>query len=186
MSSEKAPGKSSKKTSRKVTGKVTGKVAKESANTSSSDSAGTGAIELGLLSNLIGYHLHRAEIASYRLFVNSFHHPKYTPKQFSVLMLAKANPGISQIAIGSALGMDRATTMAVIDKMQARKLLTRDRSKQDRRKQEILLTEKGLELTQRLMAFVKEHDARISSGLTAVEAKALSSLLIKVRTALES
>lgn len=142
-------------------------------------------IDLGLLPDLIGYHLHRAEIASYREFVKGFHNPKYTPKQFSVLILARSNPGTSQIAIGKALGMDRATTMTVIDKLQAGKLLTREQSKGDRRKQEIHLTEKGLALTEKLEAHARAHEVILKANLSAREAATLSKLLAKVRSALE-
>jgi DNA-binding MarR family transcriptional regulator len=147
---------------------------------------GSDEVDLDILHELIGYHLHRAEIASYRSFVNSPQNPKFTPKQFSVLVLAHANPGISQIAIGGALGMDRATTMAVIDKMQARKLLTRERSNQDRRKQEILLTEKGVAQIEQLKVFVKAHEDELSINLTPGEATTLRKLLIKVRRGFEN
>lgn len=143
-------------------------------------------IDLGLLPELIGYHLHRAEIASYREFIKGFHKPKYTPKQFSVLILARANPGTSQIAIGKALGMDRATTMTVIDKLQAEKLLTREQSKGDRRKQEINLTNKGVSVTERLVQHAKNHEIMLKTHLTEWEAATLSKLLVKVRTALET
>jgi DNA-binding MarR family transcriptional regulator len=142
-------------------------------------------IDLDLLPELIGYHLHRAEIASYREFIKGFHKPKYTPKQFSVLILARANPGTSQIAIGKALGMDRATTMTVIDKLQAEKLLTREQSKGDRRKQEIKLTEKGLSVTQRLVEHAQAHEVILKTNLSDREVATLSKLLVKVRNALE-
>jgi DNA-binding MarR family transcriptional regulator len=141
--------------------------------------------DLSLLPELIGYHLHRAEIDSYRRFVTSFHGSKYTPKQFSVLVLARANPGTSQIAIGNALGMDRATTMLVIDKLQARKLLTRERSTGDRRKQEIQLTAKGMALTDKLVTHAKAHELNLTGSLTSREAATLKKLLLKVRESLE-
>ncbi len=141
---------------------------------------------MDLLPELIGYHLHRAEIDSFRKFGKGFHGTKYTPKQFSVLVLARANPGTSQIAIGKALGMDRATTMLVIDKLQARKLLTRERSSGDRRKQEIYLTEKGLALTEKLTAHAKAHDAELTKSLSSRETATLKRLLLKLRENLKS
>jgi len=142
-------------------------------------------INLDLLPELIGYHLHRAEIVSYREFVKGFHSPKYTPKQFSVLVLAGANPGTSQVAIGNALGMDRATTMTVINKLEARKLLKRERSTRDRRKHEIHLTEKGLAVTERLVALSRAHEEKLTANLSSREAATLRKLLIKIRSALE-
>jgi len=143
-------------------------------------------IDLNLLPELIGYHLHRAEIDSYRAFMKNFHGSKYTPKQFSVLVLARANPGTSQIAIGKALGMDRATTMMVIDKLQEQRLLTRERSTGDRRKQEIQLTAKGAALTEKLVAHAKAHETSLTANLTKRETTTLKKLLLKVRNSLES
>jgi len=141
---------------------------------------------MDLLPELIGYHLHRAEIESFRKFGKGFHGTKYTPKQFSVLVLTRANPGTSQIAIGKALGMDRATTMLVIDKLQARKLLTREWSSGDRRKQEIFLTDKGFALTEKLAIHAMAHDAVLTSNLSSREASTLKKLLVKMRKNLES
>ena len=142
-------------------------------------------IDMDLLPDLIGYHLHRAEIQSYRKFVKGLHGTKYTPKQFSVLILTRANPGTSQIAIGKALGMDRATTMLVIDKLQGRKLLTRERSTGDRRTQEIHLTEKGLALTGKLVEHAQMHESILTGNLSSREAATFRKLLLKVRSSLD-
>jgi DNA-binding MarR family transcriptional regulator len=138
-------------------------------------------LDMGPLPDLIGYHLHRAEIDSYRRFLKGLHGARYTPKQFSVLVLTRANPGASQVDIGKALGMDRATTMLVIDKLHARKLLTRERSTGDRRKQELYLTEKGLALTEKLELHAKTHDAVLTNKLTSRETVTLKKLLLKLR-----
>jgi len=143
-------------------------------------------INMSLLPELIGYHLHRAEIDSYREFMKDFHGSKYTPKQFSVLVLARANQGISQGAIGKALGMDRATTMVVVDKLQARRLLSRERSTGDRRKQEIHLTARGIELTEKLVTHAKAHEASLTANLSSRETATLRKLLLKVRNSPEN
>jgi DNA-binding MarR family transcriptional regulator len=137
--------------------------------------------DLDVLGDLVGYQLHRAEIESYRNFLKLFRHPKSTPKQFSALVLIGANPGISQIDLGSLLGMDRATTTAVIDKLEDRNLLTRQRSKADRRKQELHLTVHGKESLKLMKSRVRAHDEEITSNLTNAEKKLVKALLAKMR-----
>ena len=137
--------------------------------------------DLDILAELAGYQLHRAEIESYRKFLKLSRRPKMTPKQFSTLVLIGANSGISQIDVGSLLGMDRATTTAVIDKLEGRKLLTRQRSKADRRKHELHLTAHGKESLKEMKSRVRAHDEEITSNLTNAEKKLLRTLLAKMR-----
>jgi DNA-binding MarR family transcriptional regulator len=136
---------------------------------------------LDVLDDLVGYQLHRAEIESYRKFSKLSRHPKTTPKQFSTLVLIGANPGISQIDLGSLLGMDRATTTAVIDKLEDRNLLTRGRSRIDRRKHALHLTAHGKESLKKLKARVRVHDEELTSKLTNTEKELLRTLLAKMR-----
>lgn len=141
-------------------------------------------LDLGILPDLIGYNLHRAEIASYRSFVKSFSGPRTTPKQFSALLLIGANPAISQIELGKLLGMDRATTMALVQKMQDDKLLVRQSSTVDRRRYELRLTKKGKTLVTRLKNHVHAQESLLTSQLTDGEKLLLRELLIKLRRAL--
>lgn len=141
-------------------------------------------LDLDVLPDLIGYNLHRAEIASYRSFVKSFDGPRTTPKQFSALLLIGANPGISQIELGKLLGMDRATTMTLVQKMQDDKLLVREPSTVDRRRYELRLTKQGKILLTRLKNHVRVQESLLTSQLTDGEKLLLRELLVKLRRAL--
>jgi len=66
---------------------------------------------MGLLGESIAYHIRRAQLASFRDFAQRVHTPSATPTQFATLVLVEANPGLSQVDLGNALDMDRATTM---------------------------------------------------------------------------
>ncbi len=137
--------------------------------------------DLDILADLVGYQLHRAEIESYRRFLKLSTDPKTTPKQFSALVLIGANPAISQSDLGGLLGMDRATTTAVIDKLERRDLLTRQRSAVDRRKHELHLTVHGRKSIKRLKSLVQDHENKLTSRLTNAEKALLMGLLIKIR-----
>lgn len=137
--------------------------------------------DLDILAELVGYQLHRAEIDSYRLFMSLSGKNRTSPKQFSALVLIAANADMSQVDLGKVLGMDRATTTVMIDTLENRGLLMRQRSKVDRRKHSLRLTERGAESLQVLIRRVRKLDEQLTSRLTSQERTILRSLLKKIR-----
>lgn len=142
--------------------------------------------DLDILADLVGYQLHRAEIDSYRKFITLFGKDRTSPKQFSALVLVAANPDMSQADLGKILGMDRATTTVMIDSLEDRALLTRQRSKVDRRKHVLRLTEHGNEYLQVMKQHVRRHDEQLTARLTSQERTTLMSLLKRIRTSDET
>ena len=89
---------------------------------------------LGALPSLLGFHLRFANMAMYRDYASAMESLDLTQKQHAVLLIIKANHGVSQVDIAAALGTDRATMMAIVDRLEARDLVERQRSKGDRRR----------------------------------------------------
>lgn len=145
-----------------------------------------GPFDLDILADLVGYQLHRAEIDSYRQFVTLFGNNRTSPKQFSTLVLVAANPDLSQADLRILLGMDRATTTVMIDTLEDRDLLFRKRSKVDRRKHVLRLTERGEKSLQLMKQRVRKHDEKLTSRLTSQERTTLMSLLRKIRSSDET
>lgn len=104
-----------------------------------------------------------------------------TQKQTAVLWLAAGNPGVSQSAIAAALAMDRATTMAVVDRLSERGMLRRQRSRTDRRRQEILITPAGRRALVRLRARIAEQETRTRALFTRAELLMLMDLLERLQ-----
>lgn len=142
--------------------------------------------DLDILSDLVGYQLHRAEIDSYRRFMKLSGKLRITPKQFSALVLVGANPDLSQTDLRRLLGMDRATTAVLIDTLERRDLLARQRSTVDRRRHQLQLTPHGKTVLKSMKLRSRKHDEQLTSRLTAQERKALASLLGKVRSSSET
>lgn len=137
-------------------------------------------LNLGGLGDQLGFHLRLASAAMHRDFLAVLADQDVTPKQVSLLWLIEANPGVSQISIAQALDMDRATTMAIIDRLEARGLALRRRSTIDRRRQELYLTEQGLIFLARAKALSDAHDRRFTDRLTPEEQRVLRSALSKL------
>ena len=95
------------------------------------------------LNGFLGYRLRRAEAAMHRHFIEALADLGLTQKQTATLWLINSNPGVSQVSVAAALGMDRASMMAIVDRNEERGLLIRKRSRDDRRRQELYLTPAG-------------------------------------------
>ena len=86
------------------------------------------------LDSLLGYLLRRAQGAMHRDFMAAVSEFGLTQKQAAVLWLIQANGGVSQVEVAGALGMDRATMMALTDRLEDRGFVIRKRSSTDRRR----------------------------------------------------
>lgn len=103
-----------------------------------------------------------------------------TTVQYSVFSLVATNEGLSQIAIGEALSMDRASTMAIIDKLEAAGLLERQKSIHDRRVHALQLTEKGRKQFVVVNNKVAKYDSMFSSKLSEEEMATFNMCLKKL------
>ena len=113
------------------------------ASTSKRERAAGAKVDLGVLPRLLGYNLRRANQASWRTYVSFIGENKIRPGLFSLLCLVRSNPGIAQIELGTHLGVDKASIVALLDRLERAGLIERRRSTRDRRRQGISLTEAG-------------------------------------------
>lgn len=129
-----------------------------SKNTAKRDSAQRVRVNRDGLGEMIGFNLRMAYLAVSRHFATAMAKLDLTQKQTGVLWLIGGNAGVSQITLARELGMDRASMMAIVDRLEARQLLTRQRSKRDGRRQELHLTLKGERLLVQAKAAIAEHE----------------------------
>lgn len=143
--------------------------------------------EIGLtfekLDGLLGYRLRRAQGAMHRDYMAAVSGLDLTQKQTATLWLINANPGVSQVSVAAALGMDRATMMSVVDRLEARSLVLRKRSTTDRRRQELYLTAGGQDTLRKVKARIAKHEERFKSLFTAQELETLLAALEKFQHA---
>lgn len=117
----------------------------------------------------IGYQVRMAYVAIRRHFESAMERLDLTQKQTSVLWLIEANPAVSQIALANELGMDRASMMAIVDRLEERGLIVRKRSTQDGRRQELYVTAKGKKVLTQAKAAIQAHEKWISAKFTKAE-----------------
>lgn len=145
-------------------------------------SAGPGdGIELGELSDLLGYALKRAQLRVFGDFLRCVATLKLTPAQFSVLLLLERNPGRNQTEIASTLGIQRPNFVAMLDALEGRGLCLRKRSENDRRSHVLMLTDKGRATLIRAKKLIEtRHEARLTKLLGPDDRAALLRMLTTI------
>lgn len=131
------------------------------------------------LDGLLGYRLRRAQGAMHRDYMATVADLELTQKQTAALWLINANPGVSQVSVATALGMDRATMMSITDRLEERGMVIRKRSSVDRRRQELYLTPAGITRLRKVKARIAGHEARIKALFKPAELTALLAALQK-------
>ncbi|HEU5133817.1 MAG TPA: MarR family transcriptional regulator [Steroidobacteraceae bacterium] len=131
------------------------------------------------LDSLLGYLLRRAQGAMHRDFMAAVADFELTQKQMATLWLIQANPGVSQAEVAAALAMDRATMMAVTDRLEEREFVIRKRSSTDRRRQDLYLTPAGQSTLRKCKTRIAEHEEKFRGLFTAPELASLLEALKK-------
>jgi len=90
------------------------------------------------------------------------------PQQHQLLLAVKGFPGGAKPTIGEIaerLCVEHHTTVGLVDKLEARGLILRERSRQDRRQVFLRLTSKGLSLLRKLSVRHREQLERVGPSM---------------------
>jgi len=136
--------------------------------------------DIGEIRNIVGFHIRLAHGAVYRQFTESFAHLEMTQKQVSVLWLVDDHPGIAQADLARRIRMDRATTMAIINRLQSRGYLVRGKCRSDGRKQTLNLTGAGRETLKIAKSAIRQHERWLKSRFSKRETAKLIELLTRI------
>lgn len=135
---------------------------------------------IGAINDILGFHIRLAHGAVYRHFLETFAHLDLTQKQVSVLWLVGDHPGIAQTDLARRLQMDRATVMAIVNRLQARDFLERGESQNDRRRQTLTLRPAGHAVLTDARKAILDHEAWLKSRFNKREVKQLIGLLSRI------
>jgi DNA-binding MarR family transcriptional regulator len=134
-------------------------------------------LDLDCLPTLLGFNIRRAQIALWRDFNRNVAEGDVRPGEFSALLLAQANPGIAQIDIANQLGIDKASVVSLVDRMEEFGWVERRRSTEDRRRQGIFLTSAGTKACRSLRKEMIDHERKFVDRYTDQELRTLIALL---------
>lgn len=133
--------------------------------------------ELDRIELALSFQLGQAHGASNRHFAQIAAALGLTLKQVCALWLIADHPGLSQIDLGHKLHMDRATTMGVVNRLQSRGLVRRERSTSDGRKQALYLEPSSEPVLAEARQVTRDHETWLASRFTATERDTLIDLL---------
>lgn len=136
--------------------------------------------DIGEIRNIVGFHIRLAHGAVYRHFTETFADLDLTQKQVSVLWLVDDHPDIAQTDLAHRMRMDRATTMAIINRLEARDLLIRGKSETDGRKQTLNLTDAGQEMLRVAKQAILDHENWLKSRFSDKEVTKLIEMLTRI------
>jgi len=137
-------------------------------------------LALGRLTERLGFHLRLAQAAFYIDFAAVMAPLDLTQRQSAVLEMIGVNECVSQVRLAERLGVDRATMMVIIDRLEARGLVRRERSKGDRRRQDLHLTEAGVQVVAQLNEMIAVHERHFTERFSPAELAALFAALKRI------
>jgi DNA-binding MarR family transcriptional regulator len=102
------------------------------------------------------------------------------PADFTVLCLLRANPGISQKRVAGGINVSAPNLAPILDRLEARGLVKRERGLNDKRVQALSLTEAGQQLCIQAEQTVTALENEATAMLSSTERRILIGLLQKI------
>ena len=131
----------------------------------------------------VGHAAAKIKIALRRVFVAAG--LDVTPDQWVVLYRLAETAGLTQAELGERTVKDKTTITRILDRLEARELLTRRRAPDDRRSQRLYLTEAGRDLAQALVPIVQSFADAAYADLTEADKATLRNILARIEARLD-
>ena len=132
------------------------------------------------LRGLVGYNMKRAFMVIGADLARTLEPFELRMLTFTALTLIADNPGLSQSQLAQAMQVERPNLVVIVDELETRGLITRDRVPTDRRTYALRITRDGAQLLAEARRAVAQHENQIMGGLTAAEEAALIATLNRI------
>lgn len=103
-----------------------------------------------------------------------------TPPEAGILRKISSDGGISQQVLAEHLGVMPSRMVQLIDELEKRGIVQRQRNTEDRRNYALFLTESGREILKQLSRIAAEHEERLCEALTPGEREQLVHLCQRI------
>jgi MarR family transcriptional regulator, lower aerobic nicotinate degradation pathway regulator len=135
------------------------------------------------LDHLPGHYIRRLQQIAVAIFLQETEAFGVTPVQFAALQAVHNTPGVDQRTLARTIGFDTSTTAGVIDRLEARGLLQRNASAEDRRVRLLTLTDDGEALLAQVVPAMQRAQVRMLDPLNPAERAEFMRLLHLLVTA---
>lgn len=127
-----------------------------------------------------GHLIRRVQQIAVALFMEECTAFDITPVQYATMVAIGENPGADATRISAAIAFDRSTLGDVLERLEARGIVRRTGSKNDKRVKILELTRAGKELLEAVEPAVERTQTRILAPLKTADRKKLLALLQQV------
>ncbi|HEU0199199.1 MAG TPA: MarR family transcriptional regulator [Burkholderiaceae bacterium] len=117
------------------------------------------------LEELPGHYIRRLQQIAVAIFLQETDSLGVTPVQYAALQTVANTPGIDQGTLARTIGFDTSTIAGVVDRLEARGLVRRNPSPDDRRVRQLTLTDEGLALLEQTVPAVLRAQSRMLDPL---------------------
>ena len=138
-------------------------------------------IDFDELPTYVGYQVRRTQAKIFSEFEATLKDFDFTPGSFGVLTLIRANPGITQVALAAAFGIDKSTMSPVIVRLEKRGLVRRKVLANDRRYQALFFAPSAEATFLAARERVRAFEGGVAARLTKPEQRELARLLGKLQ-----
>jgi DNA-binding MarR family transcriptional regulator len=138
-------------------------------------------IDYDELPTYVGYVLRRAQAAIFREFERSIGDIGLTPGAFGLLMLVRANPGITQMDLANAFGIDKSTLTPVLNRLERSRLVRREQLAHDRRYNALFFEDACEDYFTQARSRVRRFEQSVADRLTFEEQRELIRLVAKLQ-----
>jgi DNA-binding MarR family transcriptional regulator len=121
------------------------------------------------LEQLPGHHIRRLQQIAVAIFLQETESHGITPVQYAALQKVALTPGVDQRTLARSIGLDTSTIAGVIDRLEARGLMQRSASPEDRRVRLLGLTAAGSALLAAIEPDMLRAQQRILAPLPEAE-----------------
>jgi len=135
------------------------------------------------LDSLPGHYIRRLQQIAVAIFLQETESTGVTPVQFAAMQAVHNTPGLDQRTLARTIGFDTSTTAGVIDRLEARGLLQRNASLEDRRVRRLTLTPQGQALLAEVIPAMQRAQVRMLDPLSKAERAEFMRLLRLLVTA---
>lgn len=146
----------------------------------SSRAVGADRISDATLRGLAGYSMKRAFMVIRADLARTLEPFELRMMTFTALTLIADNPGLSQSQLAQAMAVERPNLVVIVDELETRGLISRDRVPTDRRTYALTITPEGQTLLAQATKAVHEHENAIMGGLSEPEERALIETLNRI------
>jgi DNA-binding MarR family transcriptional regulator len=127
-----------------------------------------------------GYLFRRMQQIAVAIFVEECRAYDLTPVQYAALVAIRTHPGIDATRLSAVIAFDRSTLGNVIERLEAKQLIERKPSRQDKRVKLLYLTKAGIALLRDIMPSVDRAQARMLQPLKPADRRTLMALLTQL------